>query len=108
LLRAGNQELLVSELHALNGERFDLALTGFSEELDRLLDELTNSGALDQVDEVPEPPVHPVTRPGEPANFGCSLHIACCACAANGRAAAAPRRQPEVRPNYLRRASLEK
>jgi hypothetical protein len=34
---SGNDELLAAELHALNGEGFDVALTGFSErELDAL------------------------------------------------------------------------
>ena len=59
--------LLAQELHALNGDGFDLSLTGLDEaELDRLMGELRDEaeGAAGE-DEVPEPPVDPVTRPGD-------------------------------------------
>jgi len=69
-LNAGwDEELLASELHALNGDRFDLALTGFSEaELDRLLAPLSDEPDLsddDAADETPAPPREPVTRAGD-------------------------------------------
>jgi DNA modification methylase len=69
-LNAGwDEELLASELHALNGERFDLALTGFSEaELDQLMAPLSDEPAVsddDAADEAPTPPRDPVTRPGD-------------------------------------------
>jgi DNA modification methylase len=61
-----DEELLATELHGLNGEGFDLALTGFSEEeLDHLMGELEENGSSEQEDEIPEPPVQPVTRPGD-------------------------------------------
>ena len=59
--------LLAQELHALNGDGFDLSLTGLDEaELDRLMGELRDEaeGAAGE-DEVPEPPVDPITRPGD-------------------------------------------
>jgi DNA modification methylase len=69
-LNAGwNEELLAAELHALNGDGFDLALTGFDEtELDRLmgpLDEPDDSDAAADGDETPKPPRNPVTQPGD-------------------------------------------
>ena len=69
-LNAGwDEELLASELHALNGERFDLALTGFSDaELDQLLAPLRDEPAAsddDAADKAPEPPRDPVTRPSD-------------------------------------------
>ncbi len=72
-LNAGwNEELLAAELHALNGEGFDLALTGFSEtELDALMapldDEADASGGADEdaADEMPAPPREPISRPGD-------------------------------------------
>ena len=69
-LNAGwDEESLASELHALNGERFDLALTGFSEaKLDRLLAPLSDEPDLsddDAADETPASPRDPVTRPGD-------------------------------------------
>lgn len=72
-----NDELLASELHALNGGGFDLSLLGFDEaELDRLLAPL-DGGAGDERDadeggaddeaagEIPEPAKETVTRPGD-------------------------------------------
>jgi DNA modification methylase len=72
-LNAGwNEELLASELHALNGEGFELALTGFSEtELDALMAPLGeeadagDGGGEDTADEMPMPPREPITRAGD-------------------------------------------
>ena len=71
-LNAGwNDDLLAAELHALNGEGFDLALTGFDEtELDQLMaplgDEVAGEDADgDAADAAPEPPRDPVSRPGD-------------------------------------------
>jgi ParB-like chromosome segregation protein Spo0J len=75
-LNAGwNDELLAAELHALNGEGFDLALTGFDEaELDRLMAPLDGTDAMSsegdteeggEGDDAPEPPRNPVSRPGD-------------------------------------------
>jgi len=73
-LNAGwNEEILAAELHALNGEGFDLPLLGFDEaELDRLLAPLgdepgagEDEGGEDAADETPEPPRDPVSRPGD-------------------------------------------
>jgi DNA modification methylase len=72
-LNAGwNEELLAGELHALNGEGFDLGLTGFTEaELDALmapLDDETESASGDQedaADDMPAPPREPITRAGD-------------------------------------------
>ncbi|MDI3469891.1 MAG: DNA modification methylase [Pseudolabrys sp.] len=68
-LNAGwNEELLAAELHALNGEGFDLALTGFSEtELDALMaplgeEEATADAGEDAADEMPAPPREPISR----------------------------------------------
>ena len=71
-LGAWDDALLASELHALNGEGFDLTLTGFEDaDLDRLmapLDDAEPDGTdeeNDAEDEAPEPPRDPVTRPGD-------------------------------------------
>ena len=71
-LNAGwNDDLLAAELHALNGEGFNLELTGFDEaELERLmapLDDEAGAGddATDAADEAPEPPRNPVSRSGD-------------------------------------------
>ena len=72
-LNAGwDEELLAAELHALNGDGFDLALTGFDEaELDALMAPLDDGGedadsASDiDPDETPEAPRAAVTRPGD-------------------------------------------
>jgi DNA modification methylase len=59
-----DDEMLGAELAALRDEDVDLALLGFDEtDIDRLL-----AGTLDEaddLDEVPEPPVDPVSRPGD-------------------------------------------
>jgi site-specific DNA-methyltransferase (adenine-specific) len=56
---------LAAELAALQGEGFDLTLTGFSaEEIDALLAPRP-AALLGDPDDVPEPPTEPVTRPGD-------------------------------------------
>jgi DNA modification methylase len=64
-LNAGwNEEMLAAELAALREEAFDLELLGFDDDdLDRLLAE--NVDAQEAVDEAPEPPADPVSRPGD-------------------------------------------
>lgn len=64
-LNAGwDEALLRSEIEALEAAEFDLDLLGFgAEELDALLNP-PNPGQRDP-DETPEPPVEPVTRPGD-------------------------------------------
>ncbi|MFN3624484.1 MAG: site-specific DNA-methyltransferase [Hyphomicrobium sp.] len=66
-LNAGwDDELLSAELERLKEDGVDLALLGFAEdELDRLFDDLNGDGAAEGQDEVPEPPVQAVTRPGD-------------------------------------------
>jgi DNA modification methylase len=71
-LAAGwDEALLAGELRRLNGEGFDLALTGFSDaELNSLMapldDEASGDANEDEaVDETPEPPRDPVSRPGD-------------------------------------------
>jgi DNA modification methylase len=60
-----DDDKLPLELIALQQADFDLSLTGFSaEELERLLAPTPGEGLCDP-DEVPEPPVEPVTRPGD-------------------------------------------
>jgi DNA modification methylase len=59
-----NDEMLAAELASLKEEAFDLDLLGFDDaEIDRLL-----AGAGDEaadLDEAPEPPAEPVSRPGD-------------------------------------------
>jgi DNA modification methylase len=58
-----DEELLRVELGDLRDAGFDLALTGFDEdELDKLLADGADAGDPDQA---PEPPVDPITRPGD-------------------------------------------
>jgi ParB-like chromosome segregation protein Spo0J len=65
-LSGWDDELLAAELHALNAAGFDLALTGFEgEDLDRLLAPLDAGDGLANEDVIPEPPVNPVSRPGD-------------------------------------------
>jgi len=72
-LNAGwDEELLAAELHALNGDGFDLSLIGFDEvELDRLmapLDDVAEEDGdpgEDEVDDTPEPSGDPLSRPGD-------------------------------------------
>ena len=59
-----DEEMLAAELAALKEEAFDLDLLGFDDaEIDRLLAG-TNDEAVD-LDEAPEPPAEPVSRPGD-------------------------------------------
>ena len=62
-----DEALLGLELGDLQGDRFDLALTGFDDdELSRLLAALGDAdGAREGEDEVPETPEDPVSRPGD-------------------------------------------
>jgi len=63
-----DEDLLRSELAALQEMEFDLDLVGFSdEELDDLLGDLEAEalGEVEDEDEVPETPVDPVSRPGD-------------------------------------------
>lgn len=65
-LNAGwDEKVLAAELRELEGQGLDLAVVGFSDaELEGLL--LDEPGARDDVEkDVPEPPVEPVTRPGD-------------------------------------------
>lgn len=67
-LNAGwDDAMLAAEVARLKEEGIDLDLLGFGEdELDRLLDDLNGTdGGTDDEDVVPEPPVEPVTRPGD-------------------------------------------
>jgi len=63
-LNAGwDAELLPVELGDLKGMGFDLGLTGFGElELGKLLPEVSGGG---DVDDAPEPPAEPISRPGD-------------------------------------------
>src|SRR3954469_7719969 len=59
-----NDEMLAAELATLRNEDVDLGLLGFDEaEIDRLLAG-TNDETTD-LDEAPEPPAEPVSRPGD-------------------------------------------
>lgn len=68
-LNAGwNEELLASELSSLQESGFDVSLTGFSdEELEDLLSGVSEEPGeqLTDPDEVPEPPVETITKPGD-------------------------------------------
>lgn len=62
--------LLAQELAALQGEGFDLSLTGFDgDELQSLLAPEPSSGQGDP-DEVPESPAKPITQPGDLWHLG--------------------------------------
>ena len=59
-----NDEMLAAELAALKDDAFDLDLLGFDDtELDRLL--ALELEPVDDADEVPEPPVEPISCPGD-------------------------------------------
>jgi DNA modification methylase len=73
LAASWDEEALSAELHALNGDDYDLGLLGFDDgEIERLLapldhdtatiDEDADDGSLD---ETPAPPRQPVSRPGD-------------------------------------------
>src|SRR4029079_7187062 len=60
----GDDEMLASELSALKEEDVDLALLGFDDaDLDRLLVDEAESG--EEIDQAPEVPVEPISRPGD-------------------------------------------
>jgi DNA modification methylase len=70
-----NDEMLAAELAALKDEAFDLDLLGFDDaELDRLL--ATPLEPEEAVDEAPEPPADPITRPGD--LWICGAHRVLC------------------------------
>ena len=59
-----NEEMLSAELAALKDEAFDLELLGFDDaDLDRLL--ATTLDESQDVDDAPEPPTDPISRPGD-------------------------------------------
>ena len=59
-----NEEMLAAELATLKEDAFDLDLLGFGDaELDRLL--AMELEPEDDADEVPDPPVDPISRPGD-------------------------------------------
>ncbi len=64
-----DEDLLRAELATLQDMDFDLELIGFDdEELDRLLSDLEAPGvgdAVDGEDDVPKPPIDPISRPGD-------------------------------------------
>jgi DNA modification methylase len=63
-----NEELLAAELHTLNGDGFDLALTGFADdEIDGLLAPFGDDAEVrtDADDQIPEPSRNPVSRAGD-------------------------------------------
>src|SRR5512143_3710682 len=66
LAGAWDEELLASELHALNAAGFDLDLTGFyQEEINNLLALVDEGHGLEGEDVIPEPPNNPVSRSGD-------------------------------------------
>ena len=74
-----NDEMLAAELASLKEEAFDLDLLGFDDaEIDRLLAGTDDETA--DLDEAPEPPVEPVSRPGD--LWICGEHRAPCGDAA--------------------------
>lgn len=66
-LNAGwDDELLKVELEGLKDLDFDISLTGFSDdELDEIFEEVQVTEGLTDEDDVPEPPVDPITRLGD-------------------------------------------
>jgi DNA modification methylase len=61
-----DQELLKLELAELQAADYDLSLMGFTdEEIDDLLSPEDEGGGLTEDDAIPEPPVDPVSRPGD-------------------------------------------
>jgi hypothetical protein len=59
-----NEEMLSAELAALKDEAFDLELLGFDDaDLDRLL--ATTLEESEDIDDAPEPPTDPISRPGD-------------------------------------------
>ena len=66
-LNAGwDDGLLTLELQEIQGANVDLGLLGFGdEEIERLLNGADDGGGLTEDDAVPEPPVEPVSKPGD-------------------------------------------
>ena len=63
-----DEALLLQELQALLAEDFDLGLIGIPEdELEALLADADEQPAIsdDAADAIPEPPAHPITKPGD-------------------------------------------
>lgn len=61
-----DQELLKLELAELLAADYDLSLMGFTDdEIDDLLNPQDEGGGLTEDDAIPEPPVDPVSRPGD-------------------------------------------
>jgi DNA modification methylase len=60
-----DDDLLRQELADLKGMDFDLSLTGFDTDEISLMLDIPVDGGLTDPDEVPEPPVVPVTKPGD-------------------------------------------
>jgi len=61
-----DQELLKLELAELQAADYDLSLMGFTDdEIDDLLNPPDEGGGLTEDDAIPEPPVDPVSRPGD-------------------------------------------
>ena len=73
LAASWDEDALAAELHALNGEAYDLGLLGFDDgEIERLLAPLDDDAATigedahdGSLDETPAPPRDPVSRPGD-------------------------------------------
>lgn len=74
LAASWDEETLAAEIHALNGEAYDLGLLGFDDgEIERLLATLdddvgaepASEGDDGELDAAPEPPRQPVSRPGD-------------------------------------------
>ena len=65
-LAGWDEDLLKLELAELQMAQYDLELMGFGdEELERLLNGADDGGGLTEDDAVPEPPVEPVSKPGD-------------------------------------------
>lgn len=60
-----DEDLLAEELGLLSEDGFDLSLTGFEEDEFAKLLGGTAPGAGPDLDSAPQPPVHPVSRPGD-------------------------------------------
>jgi len=66
-----DDELLGIELEDLDGQDFDLALTGFSvDEIERLMNDKSLAGELEGEDDAPEAPAEPKSKRGEIYQLG--------------------------------------
>ena len=73
-----DEDLLALELEELQAMSFDVSLTGFDvAEINSLLAKPTTDGLTDP-DEVPEPPVVPVTKPGDVWLLGAYYQCSSC------------------------------